>query len=195
MKTYKEFIIEVNERKNKEQENGMRKPRPLSVNVEVMYNTYVGDPREVVPLANMNQAVELVRSNKSSEKSEEEIRKDLTSLSAIAVAVSKETKKTSGIVTLRKPTPERKEKLFSEAGADELADEYIFELDNIEVAEKERGKGLAHHLVNRLLGLRNSRAHTIYCSTNSDEVANMLGAYRFSRIGDKNEKPYLLGLM
>ena len=34
------------------------------VNVEVMYSTYVGDPRKVVPLEAMNQAVELVRSRK-----------------------------------------------------------------------------------------------------------------------------------
>ena len=64
------------------------------VNVEVMYSTYVGDPRKVVPLENMNQSVELVRSNKSSEQSDEEIRKDLTSLAAIAVAVNKQSKKT-----------------------------------------------------------------------------------------------------
>ena len=165
------------------------------VNVEVMYSTYVGDPRKVVPLEAMNQAVELVRSNKSSEQSEEKIRKDLTSLAAIAVAVNKQSKKTSAIVTLKKPTPERKQELFSKAGAEELADEFIFELGNIEVAEKERGKGLANHLLNRLLGLRNSRTHTIYCSTNSDEVANMLRAYRFSAIGNEQEKPYLLGLM
>lgn len=165
------------------------------VNVEVMYSTYVGDPRKVVPLEAMNQAVELVRSNKSSEQSEEKIRKDLTSLAAIAVAVNKESKKTSALVTLKKSTPERKQKLFSKAGAEELADEFIFELGNIEVAEKERGKGLANHLLNRLLGLRNSRTHTIYCSTNSDEVANMLRAYRFSAIGDEQKKPYLLGLM
>ena len=165
------------------------------VNVEVMYNTYVGDPRQVVPLENMNQAVELVRSNKSSEKSEEQIRRDLTSLAAIAVAVNKDSKKTSGLVTLRKADPERKKELFSKAGADELADEFRFELGNIEVAEKERGKGLAHHLLNRLLGLRSSRAQTIYCSTNSDEVANMLRGYRFSTIGNEQEKPYLLGLM
>ena len=165
------------------------------VNVEVMYSTYVGDPRKVVPLEAMNQAVELVRSNKSSEQSDEEIRKDLTSLSAIAVAVNKQTKKTSALVTLKKSTPERKQELFSKAGAEELADEFVFELGNVEVSEKERGKGLAHHLLNRLIGLRNSRAHTIYCSTNSDEVANMLRAYRFSAIGDENKKPYLLGLM
>ena len=165
------------------------------VNVEVMYNTYVGNPRQIVPLENMNQAVELVRSNKSSEQSDEEIRKDLTSLSAIAVAVNKQSKKTSAIVTLKKPSGEKKKELFSKAGAEDLADEFVFELGNVEVAEKERGKGLANHLLNRLLGLRNSRAHTIYCSTNSDEVANMLRAYRFSMVGNGQEKPYLLGLM
>ena len=95
----------------------------------------------------------------------------------------------------KKSNEEKKKELFSKAGAEELAPEFVFELGNVEVAEKERGKGLAHHLLNRLIGLRNSRAHTIYCSTNSDEVANMLRAYRFSAIGDENKKPYLLGLM
>ena len=142
------------------------------VNVEVMYNTYVGDPRKVVPLENMNQAVELVRSNKSLEKSEEEIRKELTSLSAIALAVNKETKKTAALVTLKKSDSERKNELFSKADAEELADEYVFELDNVTVSEKERGKGLAHHLLTRLLGLRNSRAHTIYCSTERTTSSN-----------------------
>lgn len=165
------------------------------VNVEVRYNTHVGNPREVVPLENMNQAVELMMKNNKKTKSKEEVAEELRNLSAISVAVNKQTKKTSAMVTLKKQQDEVKKQIFEKAGIPELAKEYIFELGNIEVAQEERGKGLAHHLVNRLLGMRSGRGSTVYCSTESEEIANMLMGFRFERLGKNEGKPFLLGLM
>jgi len=165
------------------------------MNVEVKYNTYVGDPRKIVPLENMNQAVELVVKNNRKTKSQDEVRKELTNLAAIAICVNKESKRTSAMVTLKKADPDTKKEAFEKAGISELADEFVFELGNIEVAEKERGKFLPHHLLNRLLGLRSGRVATIYYSTESEEIANMLQAYRFERLGKNEGKPFLLGLM
>ncbi|MEK9694694.1 MAG: hypothetical protein VW270_02960 [Candidatus Poseidoniales archaeon] len=165
------------------------------MNVEVKYNTYVGDPRKVVPLENMNQAVDLVLKNNRKTKSQDEVRKELTNLAAIATCVNKESKKTSAMVTLKRADNDSRKEAFEKAGISELADEYLFELGNIEVAEEERGKGLAHHLTNRLLGQRSGRGATIYCSTESEEVANMLMGFRFERLGKNEGKPFLLGLM
>lgn len=165
------------------------------MNVEVKYNTYVGDPRKVVPLENMNQAVELVLKNNQKTKSQDEVRKELTNLAAIALAVNKEKKKTSAMVTLKRADKDTKRENFEKAGITDLADEFVFELGNIEVAEEERGKFLPHHLLNRLLGLRSGRGATIYYSTESEEIASMLQAYRFERLGKNEGKPFLLGLM
>lgn len=165
------------------------------MNVEVKYNTYVGDPRKVVPLENMNQAVDLVLKNNRKTKSQDEVRKELTNLAAIALAVNKESKKTSAMVTLKRADKDMRHEDFEKAGIADLADEYVFELGNIEVAEEERGKGLAHHLMNRLLGLRSGRGATIYCSTESEQIANMLMGFRFERLGEQEGKTFLLGLM
>lgn len=165
------------------------------MNIEVKYNTYVGDPRKIVPLENMNQAVELVLKNNQKTKSQDEVRKELTNLAAIAACVNKESKKTSAMITLKRANPDSRKEAFEKAGISELADEFIFELGNIEVEEEERGKLLPHHLLNRLLGLRSGRGATIYCSTESEEIANMLQAYRFERLGKNEGKPFLLGLM
>ena len=85
------------------------------VNVEVRYNTYVGNPREVVPLENMNQAVELMMKNNKKTKSKEEVAEELKNLSAISVAVNKQTKKTSAMVTLKKQKDEVKKQIFEKA--------------------------------------------------------------------------------
>jgi len=116
-------------------------------------------------------------------------------LAAIAICVNKESKRTSAMVTLKKADPDTKKEAFEKAGISELSDEFIFELGNIEVAEEERGKLLPHHLLNRLLGIRSGRGATIYCSTESEEIANMLMGFRFERLGKNEGKPFLLGLM
>lgn len=167
----------------------------VAANLNVLYNIYVGTPAETGTVTNIEQAISLIKTNNSN-LSTEQIKKDISSAKAIALAVEKQNKSTVGIAMIRKPDENRKLQIFKDADNEELASEYIFELDNIFIHKNFRGKGLGEYLINRLLGIRSGRGSTIYCQTNSEDVSRVLKTYfRFDNLKETNEPPYLLGLM
>lgn len=166
----------------------------LAANIGSAYTTYVGKAREGAPVDNIKQAIQMVKDNNNI--SEEKIENDIMNAQAVAIVVDKKNKKTCGIGLVKRPVLEDKIKIFKNANNEELATEYIFELDNIFVRKEHRGKGVGMYILQRLLGLRTGRGTTIYCQTNSEEISRVLKVnFGFDNLKDNDEKPYLLGLM
>ena len=166
------------------------------VNNSVLYKFAGGKPTKDVIMKYVKEAGDLLQREKVIKSKDPA--SVLLKAKALAVAVDKKEDRVQSVVAILQTKPEEIEKIFKKAKAEDLKDDFHFELNFILTNSNHREKGLATRVIQNLLSMKKPDT-TIYTVVSDEKLGNrLINKHGFQQIGEfkeKNEKKYLLGLV
>ena len=166
------------------------------INNSVLYKFSGGSPTKDILMKYIEEAGKILQ--RSHAIKSDEPTKVLLKAKALVVAVDKKEDKVRSVGAILQTKPEEIERIFKKAKAEDLKENFHFELNFLITNENHREKGLSTRIIQNLLTMKKPET-AIFTVVSDERLGNrLINRHGFQQMGEykeKSEKKYLLGLV